>query len=236
VLINSLPKGARLTVSDDWVIFIFEGFWFARFKGLSMKFARFVCYAFAFVVCSLVWGINDAKALIVAATTTYGFNFVGDGDYVGYNVSGDITILNATDSLSAGGGGHDITNISGLLTTPALGLDGFISGPVFTNVFAPASPDNFLYLTAPYVDASGLAFQISNGSIFRIFDAGSDPMQTYDNVFGPGTGFILPDITGSFSVTAPVPEPSSWVMMILGFCGFAFFSYRRKERIVPRLA
>ena len=33
------------------------------------------------------------------------------------------------------------------------------------------------------------------------------------------------------NVTSAVPEPSTWAMMILGFCGL-FMSYRRRGRIV----
>jgi|SRR6185437_11651862 len=31
------------------------------------------------------------------------------------------------------------------------------------------------------------------------------------------------------SVTAAVPEPSTWAMMIVGFCGIGFLAYRRKH-------
>jgi hypothetical protein len=31
------------------------------------------------------------------------------------------------------------------------------------------------------------------------------------------------------SVTAAVTEPSTWVMMILGFCGLGFMAYPRKQ-------
>jgi hypothetical protein len=30
-------------------------------------------------------------------------------------------------------------------------------------------------------------------------------------------------------VQAPVPEPSTWAMMILGFFGLGFMAYRRKQ-------
>ena len=33
----------------------------------------------------------------------------------------------------------------------------------------------------------------------------------------------------NFSVTAPVPEPSTWAMMILGFAGVGFMAYRKKS-------
>jgi hypothetical protein len=32
-----------------------------------------------------------------------------------------------------------------------------------------------------------------------------------------------------FAFTAPVPEPSTWAMMILGFVGLGFMAYRRKQ-------
>jgi PEP-CTERM motif len=31
-------------------------------------------------------------------------------------------------------------------------------------------------------------------------------------------------------VTAPVPEPSTWTMMLVGFAGLAFAGYRRSRR------
>jgi hypothetical protein len=42
---------------------------------------------------------------------------------------------------------------------------------------------------------------------------------------------------GSFgAVIAPVPEPSTWAMMILGFAGIGFMAYRRKSAPTFRLA
>jgi hypothetical protein len=33
------------------------------------------------------------------------------------------------------------------------------------------------------------------------------------------------------SILAAVPEPSTWAMMILGFCGLGFMAYRRKDKL-----
>jgi PEP-CTERM motif len=45
-------------------------------------------------------------------------------------------------------------------------------------------------------------------------------------------GFLESDVT-SVSVTvsssSPVPEPSTWAMMLIGFAGFGVFTYRRKR-------
>lgn len=35
--------------------------------------------------------------------------------------------------------------------------------------------------------------------------------------------------SGSFTIASPVPEPSTWAMMILGFAGVGFLAYRRKR-------
>jgi hypothetical protein len=37
------------------------------------------------------------------------------------------------------------------------------------------------------------------------------------------------DNAGSLTVTAAVPEPSTWAMMIFGFFGLGFMAYRRKQ-------
>jgi hypothetical protein len=39
-----------------------------------------------------------------------------------------------------------------------------------------------------------------------------------------------------FTVTPAVPEPSTWAMMILGFCGLGFIAYRRKAKTVLMVA
>jgi hypothetical protein len=36
--------------------------------------------------------------------------------------------------------------------------------------------------------------------------------------------------TGVVATIAPVPEPSTWAMMILGFAGIGFMAYRRKSK------
>jgi PEP-CTERM motif len=42
-------------------------------------------------------------------------------------------------------------------------------------------------------------------------------------------------IIGEISNVSAVPEPSTWAMMILGFCGVGFMAYRRNARPALRL-
>jgi hypothetical protein len=45
-------------------------------------------------------------------------------------------------------------------------------------------------------------------------------------VIGSSSSFPFTDL----SLTTAVPEPSTWAMMILGFCGLGFMAYRRKSK------
>jgi hypothetical protein len=54
---------------------------------------------------------------------------------------------------------------------------------------------------------------------------------TLTYVEGNGAPSIL-----SLDVTSPVPEASTWAMMILGFCGVGFMAYRRNNKRVFRFA
>jgi hypothetical protein len=40
---------------------------------------------------------------------------------------------------------------------------------------------------------------------------------------------------GNWQVASAVPEPSTWAMLLLGFCGLGFMAYRKTERARPRL-
>lgn len=48
--------------------------------------------------------------------------------------------------------------------------------------------------------------------------------------------FTTHDTAFEFAFTSPVPEPSTWAMMILGFAGMGFLAYRRRSGASLRLA
>jgi hypothetical protein len=50
-----------------------------------------------------------------------------------------------------------------------------------------------------------------------------------DANYDPSEAFALNRQAGEFTIAAAVPEPSTWAMMILGFCGVGFMAYRRKQ-------
>jgi len=52
----------------------------------------------------------------------------------------------------------------------------------------------------------------------------------YNTLFnGPISVPAFDILSGDTSINAAVPEPSTWAMMILGFCGIGFMTYRRSR-------
>jgi hypothetical protein len=70
----------------------------------------------------------------------------------------------------------------------------------------------------------------TGSTIYGLYDfgdkygAGLDPTSAY--LIGGG---LISEGTLSVTVASPVPEPSTWAMMIIGFCGLGFMAYRRKN-------
>jgi hypothetical protein len=57
-----------------------------------------------------------------------------------------------------------------------------------------------------------------------------DPGSSFEAVgtVGPPLGQT---ITGTLTISAAVPELSTWAMMLLGFFGLGFMVYRRKDKL-----
>jgi PEP-CTERM motif-containing protein len=60
----------------------------------------------------------------------------------------------------------------------------------------------------------------STGNVFlELLGYGNNTVELFDNVHASYDN----------GVTAAVPEPSTWAMMILGFAGIGFMAYRRRN-------
>lgn len=124
------------------------------------------------------------------------------------------SVIDASGTVQTDSAGH-IQTISG--TASADGASSSITGPNSTF----QTPDNIILANAPYIDSEGFSFNTASLGHFNIFysgiyvalDAASDVA------------------VGNFTLTASVPEPSTWAMMILGFCGLGFMAYRRRGRL-----
>jgi len=148
--------------------------------------------------------------------------------------------VSATLQATASGGNYDITSItSGTVTqngTP-FAITGLMTPPNdaggyfgFDNVIV-ANAGN-----APYtLDSGGIGF-LAAGVPNLYFP--SEPITAF-NVWGNGgtsgtlgttaSNDVNTSFNGTYSITAAVPEPSTWAMVILGFAGIGFVAYRRKR-------
>jgi hypothetical protein len=153
----------------------------------------------------------------------------------------DVTFTGSIFGVSAEVSTNDTTNVissilTGTITGPTIGslalvLDAPGSNLSFTN-------DNVLVGTTPFVTGAGILFD-AGGATYNLYSVGTGPYSYFlfssnspdatDFNFGdPGTLVVSDE--GPSPITA-VPEPSTWLMLILGFCGVGFMSYRRKNKV-----
>jgi hypothetical protein len=71
-----------------------------------------------------------------------------------------------------------------------------------------------------FYNPDGLALKSYSGGLGLLYQQG------HGFVTGASAGFILSGDT----ITAGVPEPSTWAMMILGFAGVGFMAYCRSRK------
>jgi PEP-CTERM motif len=84
------------------------------------------------------------------------------------------------------------------------------------NYFEFSRPSYVSGLYADYVDWQGSSFGSSSNNLFASADGVG-----YAETSGQ-TGLQV------IAQVAAVPEPSTWAMMLLGFCGLGFMAYRKK--------
>jgi choice-of-anchor C domain-containing protein len=62
-----------------------------------------------------------------------------------------------------------------------------------------------------------------------VANASTETLSFLETVGGNNAGVFLDDVVINTTTVGAVPEPSTWAMMILGFCGLGFMAYRRKQ-------
>jgi hypothetical protein len=166
----------------------------------------------------------------IARAATVDFTFSYSGNFGGGTESGSGTFV-ATDL-----GGGQFLLISGTGTSSEAGTLTLETPGTYINTLTPSvnlTSDNLLSPSSnPVLTGGGIIFAgsalPSNSEFINIFANGSS-YDYFNNFSGP-----FPAVNGtldSFTVTevAAVPEPCTWAMMILGFCGLGFMAYRRKQ-------
>ena len=203
--------------------------------------------------CSLIASAAQASSV----TETYNFSLTGFVDIINNNpapytsVSGSFTVT-FDPYVSV----YDQTTGFSLTSNPILPS----SSPIGFSVFAASSPNGPLSISVGGT-YGGSNYTYSNVDdpviFFNIPDASnpanasivvcSQPGFTCGNYTGNQTvyaaGYALADPQYSGSIwfatvqsVAPVPEPSTWLMMIAGFMGLGFMAYRRHNQTVTLAA
>ncbi len=160
------------------------------------------------------------------------------------NFGVDFTFGNVEGYFNDGGG---ILAFGGINNGGNLDLLTNVNGRIVVAGTLNQGVTNFLYAEAGFAAAGSLTLQAFNVNNVLIGSAvNGNPLgafgRTTFSISTPGIAFF--NITGNdtygvnqirlespIAVAAGVPEPSTWAMMLLGFCGLAFASSRRKAAL-----
>jgi hypothetical protein len=176
-----------------------------------------------------------------ASATLYDFTFTGVGSDSGVTAQGNFTTDLAGTTVTSGSGIFTFppattTGSPGANLIPGSGILGSLS---FDNVYpidagagilfqGISDPKFFFNIFAPTSSSLGLGTHTAwasatDGGGFLYGSLGF--ANVCENCVAVG------DLKITTALTAPVPEPSTWAMMLLGFFGVGFLAFRRKTRI-----
>jgi hypothetical protein len=142
-------------------------------------------------------------------------------------VSGTFTTANATEGFLMIGDTFIPLNFGNDTNTMALGLNNK-NQVVGSYVDEGGNTDGFVYnwvteqlttINDPHADGT-MAFGVEGTIVNGINDEGQ-LVGFYANTDGPNVNGFLAN---------PVPEPSTWAMMLLGFAGLGFVGYHAHKR------
>ena len=84
----------------------------------------------------------------------------------------------------------------------------------------------FLYINQTTATESSVLYTLGYSSTFGTQDNARQFRFSNGDLIEVGSGFNNP---GAWTMASPVPEPTTWAMMILGFAGVGFVAYRRRK-------
>lgn len=127
--------------------------------------------------------------------------------------------------------GNGSVLVDALITTNAAGHATGISGLVngsdpITSLSSYAGADNNLYITGAWVTFGGLSFSTTSLGDFNFYNSGSGYyglLSSRRDINGYADGVI------ATAQLAPVPEPATWAVMLIGFVGIGMTMRRRRR-------
>jgi hypothetical protein len=103
--------------------------------------------------------------------------------------------------------------------------NGFILTPALFNGFVISGPSGDSPILAAFVDPGSTVTGLIDSTVG--FAANSVTVNLAGDHFSAGSVGLI-----DVQFASPVPEPSTWAIMILGFCGLCFLVHRRRNRAV----
>jgi hypothetical protein len=160
-------------------------------------------------------GVVGPMSVTGQITTDGTFGVLASGNILNYNL-----IVNSNGST----GSLTPSNSTFLVLPPEIGQIGDFtasSGGLFFN-FSSFSYSNDVRIFGSFPNQSLLCF----GNAISACGAGVTIATALEvpRAFQPGGNQI-----GTLAAVGAVPEPSTWAMMILGFCGLGWMTYRRRQ-------
>jgi len=110
----------------------------------------------------------------------------------------------------------------------ATAIAGFWNGETITGIIAVGGyqgiNDNLIFPSSyPVLNFNGIAFSVSGPT--------NEVNVYYYPTLGYTEDFPSVGVSPVFNLTAAVPEPSTWAMMILGFVGIGCIAYRCRKAV-----
>ena len=204
--------------------------------------ATTITYTFTGAVDSILSAVDPFGGVALGDSWTSVFVFdTTKGTYSGDNtlpffVFGGFGFSNDSPLISASVTINGISRNTTTETAQATGTnfssgEGDIFASAHSNDHITAAPLELLsstFVTDPLSSTSIL------GSPFSASGGGNGAFDLFDPVTGNATSSIQASLT-NVTISSSVPEPSTWAMMILGFCGLGFMAYRSKNSTPLRL-
>jgi hypothetical protein len=112
------------------------------------------------------------------------------------------------------------------VTLNNLALTAFTGGTSITFGLAAGLAGTTLNQVAGGLGGSGIAFVLDSTEAAQLTALGLNTQLGVSASFGNASGG--PEAIQAVHLTAAVPEPSTWAMLMLGFAGLGFMAYRRR--------
>lgn len=188
-----------------------------------MKFWNSNLAASVVLLVSAVIAVQPAKAAVLD------FSFTG----LEMSDGGSFSIVNGVAVT-------DASNVVISLSGQIVGFGSDFTPPTAITLVAPGTPgfeaswvwDGKMFATPDYfsnTSTSGILFTFDGSNVGNLYLGDASQIflsvNTSGELFNPGDPGTL-----TVSAVAAIPEPTTWAMMMIGFCGIGFLAYRRKSR------